>query len=240
MDLSQFSVVAVPDTDDLIKYQVDFGLKALTEDTDVITTDADGNLFIEGWAAIFEGVDRQGENFIDGAFQRGIKAFLSGPAALCYHHKTDKVLGKVLDLEEVEGKGLRMRARVDAAIRSHPELKTYYEQIKAGTLSALSVGGFFKRKLTEAGLRISGVDMTEISVTGVPVHPAPSFAVVAGKALDIQMPKVPKSVKEADSLRDEDMEMISMAIDALNRTFDRIDQRGKKKDTTPQTITIED
>jgi HK97 family phage prohead protease len=228
VDLSSFSVKPVPEHEDLIAFGYDFSVKALTEEADVVTTEDNGDLIIEGWAADFSGVDRQGENFADGAFQRGIKSFLEGAAALCFHHKTDKVLGKVLDLQEVEGKGLKMRARVDGAIRQHPELGTYYEQIKNGTLKGLSVGGFFKRKLTELGPRIIGVDFTEVSVTGVPVHPAPSFAVVAGKALSIEMPKVPKEVKEADDLRDEDKFMIEEAIRILNNTFDSITKRGKK------------
>ena len=148
--------------------------------TDVL---ADGDLILEGWAAEFEGEDRQGENFTDGAFQRGIKAFMQGPAALVFHHKHDKVLGKVLSLEEVPGRGLKMRARVDGAIATHPELGTYYQQIKNGTLTGLSVGGFFKRIMTSAGVRIHDMDFTEISITGVPVHTKPAFSVVAGKAL---------------------------------------------------------
>jgi HK97 family phage prohead protease len=143
------------------------------------TVDDHGDLIIEGWAAVFDGTDRQGENFTDGAFREGIKSFLSGQAALCYQHKHDLVLGRVLDLREVEGKGLWMRARLDAAVRRHPTLGVIFDQVKKGSIRALSVGGFFKRKLTEAGYKINGVDFTEISVTAVPVHPGTNFAVVA-------------------------------------------------------------
>lgn len=189
MDMPTELFVRTLDSDsNIVAFNFPFQLeaKALDDGTkaDVVTELEDGDLIIEGWAATFDGVDRQGENFTDGAFQRGIKAFLSGPAALCFHHKHEKVLGKVLDLQEVEGKGLRMRARVDGAIRTHPELGTYYNQIKKGTLTALSVGGFFKRKLTSLGTKISDMDFTEISITPVPVHAASSFAVVAGKALE--------------------------------------------------------
>jgi hypothetical protein len=34
---------------------------------------------------------------------------------------------------------------VDGAIRSHPELGTLYQQIKNGTLTGLSLAGYFKR-----------------------------------------------------------------------------------------------
>jgi HK97 family phage prohead protease len=181
-------VQPLKDDADIVAFNFPFQLeaKALEDGTpgNIVTELDDGDLIIEGWAATFDGVDRQRENFADGAFQRGIKAFLDGPASLCFHHKHEKLLGKVLDLEEVEGKGLKMKARVDGAIRTHPELGTLYSQIKKGTLTGLSVGGFFKRKLTELGTRITDMDFTEISVTPVPVHTAPSFAVVAGKALE--------------------------------------------------------
>lgn len=146
---------------------------------------ADGDMLLEGWAADFSDIDRDGENFTDGAFTRGIKAFLDGSATLAFHHKHAMVLGKVLDLKEVEGKGLHMKARVDGAIKSHPELGTIYAQIKRGTLKNLSIGGFFKRKLTSLGPRICDVDFTEISITGVPTHTKPAFAVVAGKAVEL-------------------------------------------------------
>ncbi len=188
VDLSELLVKPVAEDGDTFAFQFDFipQGKAVEDGStaSVVTELADGDLIIEGWAADFSGLDRQNENFMDGAFQRGIKSFLEGQAALCYHHKHDKVLGKVLDLNEVEGKGLRLRARVDGAIKNHPELGTIYEQIKKGTINALSVGGFFRRKLTEAGWRIADTDFTEISVTPVPVHPGTNFAVVAGKALE--------------------------------------------------------
>jgi len=145
-----------------------------------------GDLLIEGWAADFSGIDRQEENFTEGAFQRGVKAFLAGSASLCFHHKHEKVLGKVLDLQEVPGHGLWMKARVDGAIKNHPELGTIYRQIKNGTLTGLSIGGFFKRKLTELGTRISDMDFTEISVTPVAIHRKTAFAVVGAKAFQLE------------------------------------------------------
>lgn len=148
-----------------------------------VTELEDGDLIIEGWAANFEGVDRENENFTDGAFKRGIKSFLNSQAALCYHHKHDMALGKVLELQEVEGKGLWMKARVDRQVEGSP-LWHIYNGIKKGTLSGLSAGGFFKRKMTPEGLRIADVDFTEISVTPVPIHAGTNFAVVAGKALE--------------------------------------------------------
>lgn len=221
-------VKPVPDSDGLVAFQFPFELegKALVaggEVPQVVETLADGDLILEGWAAEFDGVDRQGENFVDGAFQRGIKSFLEGGAPLCFHHKHDQILGQVLDLEEVEGKGLKMRARVDGAIKDHPTLGTIYQQIKRGTLKNLSVGGFFRRKLTPAGYRIGDMDFTEISVTGVPVHPKPAFSVVAGKALE--------SPDEADTPPDYNLDGLNAALTSLSENFDRIEGKAVKGET---------
>lgn len=177
-------VKPVAGSDDVVAFNYPFLVegKALGSHADIEELE-DGDLVIEGWASDFNGVDRQGENFTDGAFAAGIKDFLEHGGSLCYHHQYDKVLGKVLDLEEVEGKGLRIKARIDGAIKNHPELGTIYSQVKRGTLRGLSVGGFFKRVMTPRGVRIGNCDFTEISVTGVPIHSRPNFAVVAGKAL---------------------------------------------------------
>lgn len=226
-------VQPVPGDEDLLAFRFDFGIEGkAVEDGSIeptVTETEDGDLIIEGYAAVFDGLDREGENFADGSFEHGIKSFLNGQAGLCYHHKHDKCLGKVLSLENEQGKGLRMKARVDGAVKKHPELGVYYEQIKKGTLNALSVGGFFKRGLVDGVKKITGVDFTEISVTPVPVHPGTNFAVVAGKALASDL-KVPNNVKldtlPEDEIRDSDFEEIQWALETLGRTFDRIGKRN--------------
>lgn len=182
---------------------------------------ADGDLLIEGWAADFSGIDRQGENFADGAFERGIKSFLKDGGALCYHHKHDHAIGKVLDLREVRGKGLWMRARVDKQEPSSP-LYWIYNAIRKGTLRGLSIGGFFKRKVTAGSRRIAAMDFTEVSVTPVPVHPRTGFAVVAGKALEDDLPPaLARARRECDLLhraqRDVELLALQAQVASLNR-----------------------
>lgn len=193
--------------------------KALTDVSGAtVEADSEGDLIIEGWAADFEGLDRQGENFIPGAFERGIKAFLNGTASLNYHHKHDHVLGKVLSLEEKETperKGLWLRARVDHQPQQSP-LRHLYEQVKKGTLRGLSVGGFFKRVLTPAGYRIGDMDFTEVSITNVPVHARPSFAVVAGKALESLHEEEPAE----DTLPDATLDALDAALANLRSAFE--------------------
>lgn len=230
-------VKPVSDDEDLFAFRYGFELegKAVDDGTaQTVTEDENGDLIIEGYAAVFEGEDRQGENFAPGAFKRGIKSFLTGSSPLCYHHKHDVAIGKVLDLHEEEGKGLYMKARVDAQPESSPH-RWIYNGIKKGTISGLSVGGFFKRKYIEGKRRIADMDFTEISTTPVGVHPGPSFAVVAGKALeDIEIPTPPENVD--GEIRAEDEEAISYYIESLKRTFDRIGKRGNGQQSTTSTV----
>lgn len=234
---AELFVNPVQGDDDIIAFNFPFELqtKALEDGTpaNLVEVMEDGDLIIEGFASEFQGQDREGENFTDGAFQRGIKSFLEGPAALVFHHKTEKVLGKVLDLEEVAGRGLRMRARVDGAIKDHPELGVIYHQIKKGTLTGLSVGGFFKRKLTQAGRKIIDTDMTEISVTGVPCHSKPAFSVVAGKALEVGEPNATRDAhagNDGTTEIDGQLGELSEALENLSDTFDKIEGKSVKGD----------
>lgn len=204
---------------DLFRFVMPMEAKAL-DDGGVVLLEENGDLTIEGYAAVWEGEDRQGENFAPGAFTKASKAFLDAGGPLCYHHKKDHVLGAVTELEE-DDKGLRMKARVDGATSKHPVLGVLYEQIKKGTLKGLSVGGFFRRAIIEGKQRIADMDFTDISVTGVPVHTGPSFAVVAGKALldDVNVPAVPEVDGE---VREEDVRSIEFLIEELDSLFKRI------------------
>lgn len=220
--------------EDLFRFAVPMEQKALA-DGEAVTVEDNGDIIIEGYAAVWEGDDREGENFAPGAFQRAAKSFVEGQGALCFHHKHDHVLGRVENLEE-DGKGLKMKARVDGAIQDHPVLGTIYKQIKSGTLRGLSVGGFFKRAMIEGKRRIADMDFTEISVTGVPVHTGPSFAVVAGKALasEIKVPEnVPNPEIPEDEIREDDFFQIQYALESLSRVFERLEKRGDKTTDNP-------
>lgn len=218
---------------DAFSFRFDFELegKAVEDGTAPVVTETDeGDLIIEGYAAVFEGLDREGENFIPGAFQRGIKSFLNSQAALCFHHKHDQVIGKVLDLREEEGKGLWMKARVDHQQETSP-LRHIYDGVKKGSMSGLSVGGFFKRVMDKGRRMIGDMDFTEISITGVPVHAGTNFSVVAGKALtsDIEIPDTPDVEGE---IREEDLRTVNYLIEELGMVFDRITQSVNQRKTS--------
>lgn len=220
-----------PVSDDIVQFRQDFVLdgKALEDGTtaQTVSEDENGDLIIEGYAAVFDGLDREGENFVEGAFQRGIKSFLEKQAALCFHHKHDQVIGKVLDLREERGKGLWMRARVDKQSDGSP-LHHIYSGIKKGTINGLSVGGFFKRALVDGKQMIADMDFTEISATGVPVHAGTNFAVVAGKALASELKSEHVGIPDfpEDDIREEDFFAAQYAIETLDRIFHGLTKRG--------------
>lgn len=218
---------------DLFQFRYDFTLQGKAVENaapaSIITETEDGDLIIEGYAAVWEGDDRQGENFAPGAFQEGLDRFLAGQAALCYHHQHDKCLGKVLALRE-EGKGLKMRARVDGAIKDHPTLGTIYKQIKRGTFNGLSTFGYFTRGVGNLANKIVNADLTEISITPVPVHPGTSLSVLAGKAITselssehVQVPLLPET-----EIREEDFESAQYALEVLDRIYKRLLARNSE------------
>lgn len=192
--------------------------------------DEDGDLHISGWAAKFDEIDRQGEAFSPNAFTAGITEFLRRGASLCYHHHHDQLLGVVKSLQLIPGEGLWLEGRVDGAIKNHPVLGTIYHQIRRGSLRNLSVGGFFKRKLTPRGYVIDGVDFTEISITPVGVGRLTSFAVVAGKALsgDDGLDDAAALRRSINGVRGD---LALLAADDALRALDRLDRAARHAQT---------
>lgn len=146
----------------------------------IADVDENGDLWIEGFASDFL-VDRQDEAFEEGAFERGLKAFLDSNPIMLYHHKYDQALGVFTDAKVIPGQGLWVKGRVDKpAAGSWAE--DVFNKIRKGTIKAFSVGGIFRRRMTPQGPRIFDCDLGEISITPFPVNPRTTFAVVAQKA----------------------------------------------------------
>ena len=188
-------------------------------DGKAVVTEENGDFFIEGLASDF-GLDRQDEAFEPGAFEEGLKSYMSTNPILLYHHKTDTALGKVVNAE-LTTSGLHVKAQIDS-----PEPGTivadYVRKIKNGTLKAFSVGGKFYRRMTEDGPRIFKADLREISVTPLAVNPRTLFA-VAGKAFETVVdPQEEAAMKKfAESLA---------AIDAVLTEAEENEGKAAKKE----------
>lgn len=166
-----------------VPFQFDIDLKSATGELATPVELADGDLLIEGWGANYD-IDREDEAFEEGAFRNALSKFLSGNAPLCYHHKFDTVIGKVIAAEPIAGKGIKLRAIVDRQVESSPYYHIY-DGIKRGRINGLSCGGIFKRKMTPTGPKIHDVDLLEWSATPVSVGRGTNFSVIAGKAMSI-------------------------------------------------------
>lgn len=166
-----------------VPFEFDLDLKSATGEIATPVELADGDLLIEGWGANYD-IDREDEAFEEGAFRNALSKFLSGNAPLCYHHKFDTVIGKVISAEPVAGKGIKLRAIVDRQNENSPYYHIY-DGIKRGRINGLSCGGIFKRKMTETGPKIHDVDLLEWSATPVSVGRGTNFSVIAGKAMEI-------------------------------------------------------
>lgn len=241
--LEDFFVQPVDGKPDYVAFRHDFILqgKALEEGgaAPTVVEDENGDLIIEGLAASFDGLDREGENFVPEAFNRGLKAFLEGQSALCYHHKADHGIGTVLDMKLLPGEGLWTRARVDYQPESSP-LRYIYNAVKKGSYKGLSLGGFFRRAMVAGRRMITDADFTELSVTPVAIHPKTKFAVVAGKALasDLEIPEGVKApLLPEDEIRDEDFFRLQEALSLLGVVIKQLEKRGgdsnSGSDTTP-------
>lgn len=159
---------------DTAKFTWDFALDGKA----VVQEDANGDLYIEGYASDFD-IDRDGEYMVPGALEKALESYMQNPV-LCYHHKLSEQMGRVVDAR-VDGKGLWIKARV-AKPEPGTERMNRYMDVQRGDLRGFSIGGFF-RKMVDKGRRlIHDIDLVEISLTPTPVNPR-TLGAVAGKAL---------------------------------------------------------
>lgn len=137
-----------------------------------------GALKIRGIGANYR-EDRDGEMFSPGAFEAGLREFMLRPSRpLLWHHSPNKVLGKVISAEIVEGVGVVIEAIVNYQERTSP-LRPLYDAIKAGgSAASLSVGGFFTRE----GNKIVKCEPVEWSITPISSGRGTDYEVVEGKS----------------------------------------------------------
>lgn len=218
--MEDFKLTPSDEDPNVIEFEHVFELEGKA-DAGTVTELDNGDLLIAGYASVFAGMDRQNENFVPGAFQRGVKSFLDRKTRpLCFHHKRDMVIGEITNLREDPDKGLWMEARVDGQEKTSP-LYHVYNGIKKGSISGLSVGGHFARKNVSGRPMIANCDIIEISATGAPVHPDTSFSVIAGKALasSIELPEVPEI---EDDVRESDIRQIEYLVEELEASLNRL------------------
>lgn len=150
---------------------------------DLSKADADpGSL--EGWASVYNVVDRQGDILLPGSFADFIKTWRSTgqslPLALDHQHNADGIIGSVTALSETPY-GLKFKAVFSA----DADAQKARAKAKEGHLKGISVYGLMTEKevrvLDGEPVRfIRKADLVEISLTGFPVNAKAMATAVKG------------------------------------------------------------
>jgi HK97 family phage prohead protease len=127
-------------------------------------------LLLEGFAST-PALDRHGDKVNPAGLERSVKSFLATNPVLLWHHKLSlPPIGKVLDAQVVEGKGLWVRA-----VMPRPEAPSFAAEVYAaardGLLRALSLGAKWKRRDRGTHREVVEADVYELSLCPVAVNP---------------------------------------------------------------------
>jgi HK97 family phage prohead protease len=142
-------------------------------------TDATGNIIdyqdvvIEGYASIY-GVDRDGEEMLDGAFTDTLKTFMKNPV-LCFNHDShskDAGVGVATAVYEVK-KGLWLEGKISNA----PGLRDLRFKVVEKIIRGLSVRGRFTMEFGKNFVKIHKVNLYETSLCVIPAQAKALFTV---------------------------------------------------------------
>lgn len=120
---------------------------------------------IEGYAAIFNRRDLNGDIIAPGAFARTLKAGTT--IRMLYQHAAETPIGRWTSLKE-DARGLYVKGEI---ILSSPRANEVYELLAGGALDGLSIGyqTVRARKPRRGERRILDLDLWEVSVVTFPM-----------------------------------------------------------------------
>ena len=125
-------------------------------------------LSIEGWAAIYDEVDLNGDVIAPGAFRNSLAK--TGPLAVkfLYQHTAEQPIGRWLRFEE-RARGLYATGELYLATQTAREVA---ELVGAGIIDGLSIGfRTVKAQKTNGARRISEAELWEVSIVTFPMAP---------------------------------------------------------------------
>lgn len=121
---------------------------------------------IQGWAAIYDEVDLNGDVIAPGAFRRSLVR--AGAVKLLYQHAAEQPVGRWINFEERE-RGLYAIGELCLATQTAREVR---ELIRADIIDGLSIGFRALRARKENGARrIIEADLWEVSIVTFPMAP---------------------------------------------------------------------
>jgi len=134
-----------------------------------------------GYAAVFEGIDSQGDSVRRGAFARSLAEHKTAGTMppLLWMHDASKPVGTLRHCSE-DAKGLRVAGRLTLGVGQADEA---YALMRDGAVTGLSIGYRARQSHRDAksGARVlSDVDLREISLVALPANPAARVDQVKG------------------------------------------------------------
>ena len=123
---------------------------------------------IEGWAAIYDEPDLNGDIIAPGAFQRSIARTGADAVKLLHQHAAEQPIGRWRRFEE-RARGLYAFGELTLATQTAGEAAAL---IEAGILDGLSIGFQTVRSAkAPRGRRITEADLWEVSIVTFPMAP---------------------------------------------------------------------
>ncbi|MFZ5618820.1 MAG: HK97 family phage prohead protease [Pseudomonadota bacterium] len=128
---------------------------------------------IEGWAAIYDEVDLNGDIVAPGAFRASLAKSGASAVKLLYQHTAESPIGRWLAFEE-RAKGLYGRGELFLATQTAREVA---ELVRADIIDGLSIGFRTVRSQKSNGARrITEAELWEVSIVTFPMAPKARLA----------------------------------------------------------------
>jgi hypothetical protein len=123
---------------------------------------------VEGWAAVYDDADLNGDIIAPGAFRRSIASTGVAGVKFLYQHAVEQPIGRWLSFEE-RARGLYAKGEIFLATRVAREVAAL---VKGDIIDGLSIG-YRTRKSAKApsGRRILDADLWEVSIVTFPMAP---------------------------------------------------------------------
>jgi HK97 family phage prohead protease len=163
------------------RYTEDLQYKSLPFDLKQTSAD-DEYFYFEGYASVFNNIDRGGDRIMPGAFKESL---VSIPVKILWQHKMSEPLGVPVEMRE-DAKGLFVRGKMpkdDTLVKGR-----VIPQMKIGSVNTLSIGyrtrEFSTEKTDDDGTvwNITKVDLFEFSPVSIPMNPEARITDLKGVA----------------------------------------------------------
>ncbi len=158
-------------------------------------------LAIEGWAAIYDEADLNGDIVAPGAFRKSLAKSGAASVKLLYQHTAEQPVGRWLKFEE-RARGLYAYGELFLATQTARETA---ELIRADIIDGLSIGYRAIRSARAGngsllGRRIIEADLWEVSIVTFPM--APNARLIKANAGNERVPASDQSIRAfADHVR---------------------------------------